>query len=55
MRLSLYCQMGSLCAKTLYMYIESGIFKDYGVDVFLLRRQVAMRARKKMKKRKVKK
>lgn len=42
----------NLCAKTLYMYIESGIFKDYGVDVFLLRRQVAMRARKKMKKRK---
>ena len=41
-----------LCPKTLYMYIESGIFKEHGVDVFLLRRQVSMRARKKMKKRK---
>ena len=41
-----------LCAKTLYMYIESGIFKDYGVDAFSLRRQVTMRSRKKMKKRK---
>lgn len=41
-----------LCAKTLYMYIESGIFKDYGVDAFSLRRQVTMRHRKKMKKRK---
>ena len=41
-----------LCSKTLYTYIESGIFKDYGVDVFSLRRQVSMRTRKKMKKRK---
>ena len=37
----------NLCEKTIYMYIESGIFKDYRVDVFLLRRQVAMRTRKK--------
>ncbi len=42
----------NLCSKTLYMYIESGIFKDYGVDTFLLRRQVSMRKRKKLKKRK---
>jgi len=41
-----------LCPKTLYTYIESGIFKDYGVDVFLLRKQVSMKPRKKMKKRK---
>lgn len=41
-----------LCPKSLYMYIESGVFKDYGIDVFLLRRQVAMRKRKKLKKRK---
>lgn len=40
------------CPKSLYMYIESGVFKDYGVDVFLLRRQVSMRKRKKLKKRK---
>lgn len=39
----------NLCEKTIYMYIESDIFKDYGVDVFLLRRQVAMRTRKKWK------
>lgn len=41
-----------LCPKSLYMYIESGVFKDDGIDVFLLRRQVAMRKRKKLKKRK---
>lgn len=42
----------NLCPKSLYMYIESGVFKDYGVDIFLLRRQVSMRKRKKLKKRK---
>lgn len=41
-----------LCSKSLYTYIESGIFKDYGVDVFLLRRQVAMKKRKKLHSRK---
>lgn len=41
-----------ICSKTLYMYIESGIFKDYGINNFSLRRQVAMRKRKKLKKRK---
>lgn len=42
----------NLCAKSLYTYIESDVFKDYGIDVFLLRRQVTMRKRKKLKKRK---
>ena len=42
----------NLCSKSLYTYIESGIFKDYGIDTFSLRRQVTMKARKKMKKRK---
>lgn len=41
-----------MCSKTLYMYIESGIFQDYGISNFSLRRQVAMRKRKKLKKRK---
>lgn len=41
-----------MCSKTLYMYIESGIFQDYGINNFSLRRQVAMRKRKKLKKRK---
>lgn len=40
------------CSKTLYMYIESGIFQDYGINNFSLRRQVSMRKRKKLKKRK---
>lgn len=34
------------------MYIESGIFQDYGINNFSLRRQVSMRKRKKLKKRK---
>ena len=38
-----------MCSKTLYMYIE---FQDYGINNFSLRRQVAMRKRKKLKKRK---
>lgn len=41
-----------LCSKTLYMYIESGIFQDYGINNFSLRRQVSMRKRKSLKKRK---
>lgn len=41
-----------MCSKTLYMYIESGIFQDYGINNFSLRRQVAMKKRKKLKKRK---
>ena len=31
------------------MYIESGIFQDYGINNFSLRRQVSMRKRKKLK------
>lgn len=42
----------SLSAKSLYTYIESGIFKDQGIDSFSLRRQVSMKQRKKLKKRK---
>lgn len=34
------------------MYIESRIFQDYGINNFSLRRQVSMRKRKKLKKRK---
>lgn len=41
-----------LSPKSLYTYIESGIFKDFGVDNFSLRRQVSMKTRKKLKKRK---
>lgn len=41
-----------LCSKTLYMYIESGIFHDYGINNFSLRRKVSMRKRKNLKKRK---
>ena len=41
-----------LSVKTLYTYIETGIFKDYGIDSFSLKRQVSMRQRKKLKARK---
>lgn len=41
----------SLSVKSLYTYIEGGVFKDFGVDSFSLRRQVSMRERKKLKKR----
>ena len=41
-----------LSVKSLYTYIESGIFKDFGIDNFSLRRQVSMRQRKKIKVRK---
>lgn len=40
-----------ISVKTLYTYIESGIFTDYGIDNFSLRRQVSMRKRKKLKPR----
>lgn len=40
-----------LSVKSLYSYIEGGIFKDFGIDNFSLRRQVSMRERKKLKKR----
>ena len=41
-----------ICVKTLYNDIESGIFKDYGIDNFSLRRQVSMKKRKSLKPRK---
>ena len=41
-----------LSAKSLYTYIESGIFQDYGINNFSLRRQVSMKKRKKLKERK---
>lgn len=41
-----------LSTKSLYNYIESGIFQDYGINNFSLRRQVAMKKRKSLKKRK---
>ncbi len=40
------------CAKTLYTYIEMGLFKEFGIDCFSLRKQVSRRIRsKKLKKR----
>lgn len=42
----------NLSVKSLYTYIESGIFQDYGIDNFSLRRQVSMKKRKQLKKRK---
>lgn len=42
----------NLSPKSLYTYIEGGIFKDQGIDNFSLRRQVSMKQRKKLKKRK---
>ncbi|MCQ2545651.1 MAG: IS30 family transposase [Clostridia bacterium] len=41
-----------ISVKTMYTYIETGIFKDYGIDSFSLKRQVSMRQRKKLKSRK---
>ena len=41
-----------LSVKSLYTYIESGVFQDYGINNFSLRRQVSMKKRKKLKKRK---
>ena len=40
-----------ICVKTLYTYIESGIFKEYGIDNFSLRRQVSMKKQKGLKPR----
>ena len=42
----------NLSVRTLYTYIECGIFKDYGIDNFSLRRKVSMKKRKSLKKRK---
>lgn len=41
------------CSKTLYTYIEMGLFKDFGINNFSLKKQVSRRIRsKKLKKRK---
>lgn len=40
------------CEKTIYTYIESGVFKDFGVDNFSLKEQVSRKLPKKYKKRK---
>lgn len=41
------------CERTLYNYIESGVFKDYGVDNFSLKEQVNRKqSKQKLKKRK---
>jgi IS30 family transposase len=40
------------CEKTIYTYIESGLFKDFGVDNFSLKEQVNRKLPKKYKKRK---
>ena len=43
----------SQCERTIYNYIEDGVFKDYGVDNFSLKEQVNRRQRnQKLKKRK---
>lgn len=40
------------CAKTLYTYIEMGLFKEFGIDCFSLRKRVSRRIKsKKLKKR----
>ena len=40
------------CEKTIYTYIEYGVFKDFGVDNFSLKEQVNRKLPKKYKKRK---
>jgi IS30 family transposase len=40
------------CEKTIYSYIESGVFKAFGVDNFSLKEQVSRKLPKKYKKRK---
>ena len=41
------------CAKTIYTYIEMGLFKDFGIDNFSLKRKVSRKVcSKKLKKRK---
>lgn len=42
----------NISSKSLYTYIETGIFQEYGISNFSLRRQVSMKKRKKLKKRK---
>ena len=42
----------NISVKSMYTYIEAGVFKDYGIDSFSLKRQVSMRRRKKLKVRK---
>lgn len=40
------------CFKTLYTYIEMGLFKEFGIDNFSLKKQVSRKIRsKKLKKR----
>lgn len=40
------------CSKTLYTYIEMGLFKDFGIDNFSLKKKVSRRIKsKKLKKR----
>lgn len=40
-----------ISVKTLYSYIGAGIFKDYGIDNFSLKRQVSMKKQKRLKPR----
>lgn len=41
------------CSKTLYTYIEMGLFKEFGIDNFSLKKKVSRRIKsKKLKKRK---
>ena len=42
----------SQCERTIYTYIENGVFKDFGVDNFSLKEQVNRKLAKKYKKRK---
>lgn len=35
------------CAKTIYTYIEMGLFKDFGIDNFSLKRKVSRKIRSK--------
>lgn len=42
----------NLSIKSIYTYIEAGVFKDYGIDNFSLRKQVSRKPRKALKKRK---
>ena len=44
-----------LCEKSLYNYIEAGIFKDFGIDRFVLRRQVSRKKTRKKSEIKLKK
>ena len=44
-----------ICEKSLYNYIEAGIFKDFGIDRFVLRRQVSRKKTRKKSEIKLKK